>query len=124
MHRAVVELPGGEATASPVLHDEIEGEKLDEEIDVVFEALAIERVQDGVASTVGGGASPLNRRLAIVFGHAAKSALIDFAFLGARERDAPMLKLIDGGRRGADHVLNSVLIAQPVGPLDRVIHMP
>src|SRR5438046_945166 len=46
------------------------------------------------------------------------------AVLGARERQTEMLKLIDGSRRLSAEVFDGVLIAQPVGALDRVVHMP
>jgi len=46
------------------------------------------------------------------------------AFLGSRERAAIVLKL-DNGRRGlAGHVVNGILVAKPVGALDSVVHVP
>src|SRR5262249_4412349 len=51
--------------------------------------------------------------------------LIDLAvFLAARERQAPVLQLIDGGRRIAAEVLDCILVAEPVGTLDGVVHVP
>ena len=44
-----------------------------------------------MTGSVSGGASALHLSLAIIFRHAAKSALIDFAFFGSRKRNAPML---------------------------------
>ena len=90
----------------------------------VAQRLAVERVQDGVAGAVGRGAGALRRALAVVGRHAAEGALVDLAFLGARERHAPVLELIDGGGRVAAEIFDGVLVAEPVGPLHGVVHVP
>src|SRR5262249_1938368 len=41
-----------------------------------------------------------------------------------RERQAPMLQLVDRLRSVAAHVLDRVLVAEPVGALDGVVHVP
>ena len=53
-----------------------------------------------------------------------KGALIDPAVFGARERHAEMLQFINGGGRMAAEIFNGILVAQPVRPLHRVIHVP
>ncbi len=55
------------------------------------------------------------RARAHILHHAAKGPLVDFAFVGAAERHTGMLQLIDRGRGLADHILDRVLIAEPVG---------
>ncbi len=109
---------------TPSLHDEIERKVLNEEIDAVAERLAIHRVQHGVTGAVCRGASALDRGFAEILCHAAEGTLIDLAFLGARERHAPMLKLIHSSRRVARQIFDRVLIAQPVRPLYGVEHVP
>ena len=123
---AVVELPGEDALHHAVLgHDEVDGEILDVELGVVLEALAVERVQDRVAGAVGGGAGALHRRaLAELGGVAAERALVDAAVLGAREGHAVVLELVDRLRRLAGEVLHRVGVAEPVGALHRVVHVP
>jgi hypothetical protein len=121
---AVVQLPGGDARTGAVLHDQVEGEVLDEELDLATDRLAVEGVQDGVAGAVGGGAGALHRAFAVVLRHAAEGALIDLAVLGAREGHAPVFQLIDGLGGLADQVFDGVLVAQPVRPLDGVVHVP
>jgi hypothetical protein len=54
-----------------------------------FSALAVQRVQHGVAGAVGGGAGALGDALAVIRGHAAEGALIDLAVLGAAENGTP-----------------------------------
>ena len=87
--------------------------------------LAVERVQHGVAGAVGRRAGALGRRpLPIFGGHAAEGALVDLAVLGARERHAVMLELVDRRRRLAAQIFDRVLVAEPVRPLDGVVHVP
>ena len=126
VQRAVVELQGHHAAADAVLvDDQVDGEVLDEELRRVPQRLAVEGVQHGVAGAVGHRAGAHGRRaLAVLGGHAAERALVDLAVLGARERHAVVLQLVDRGRGVAAQVLDGVLVAQPVGALHRVVHVP
>ncbi len=125
MDAAVLEGQGHHAAADAVVHDEVEREVLDEEFGGIAQRLAVERVQHGVARAVGGGAGALGgRAFAELGGHAAEGALIDLAVVGAAEGHAVMLKLIHGGRRVAAQIFDGVLIAEPVGPLHGVVHVP
>src|SRR3546814_14611333 len=49
------------------------------------------------------------------------AALVDLAFLGARERHALVLEFDDRRDRLAAHVFDRVLVAQPVRALDGVV---
>ena len=125
VQRAVVEAERDDAAAGAVLHDQVEGEIFDEELGRVAERLAVERVQHGVAGAVGGGAGALRRWPSPKLrGHAAERALVDLAVLGARERHAVVLELVDRGRRVAAEIFDRVLVAEPVRPLDGVVHVP
>ena len=125
MQRAVVELERDHAAAGAlVVHDQVDGEELDEEFGGVAQRLAVHGVQHGMAGAVGGGAGALRLALAVIQRHAAERPLIDLAVLGARERHAPMLQLVDGFGRVAHHVFDGVLVAEPVRPLDGVVHVP
>ena len=109
---------------SPLFHDEIDGEILDEELRLVFERLLIERMQHRVAGAVRGGAGPLRGALAVVRRHAAERTLVDAAVFGARERQSVVLELDDRAGRFLAHELDGVLVAQPVRSLDGVVHVP
>ena len=126
MDGAVVQLEADDAAAAAFgVHDQVDGEIFDEEFGRIFQRLTIERVQHGVAGAVGGGAGALGRRAApVIGGHAAEGALIDLAFRGAREGNAPMLQLIDGGRGVAAQIFDGVLVSEPIGALDGVVHVP
>ena len=78
-----------------------------------------------MAGAVGGSAGALGWRAFAKFGgHAAEGALVDLARFRARKWYAVMLKLVDGLGSFAAEIFNGVLVAEPVGPLDRVIHVP
>ena len=125
MQRAVVELERDHAAAGAlVVHDQVDGEELDVEFRGVAQRLAVHGVQHGVAGAVGGGAGALRLALAVVQRHAAERPLIDLAVFGARERHAPVLEFVDRLRRVAHHVFDGVLVAEPVRPLDGVVHVP
>ncbi len=84
MQRAVLHRQRDDAAAAALLvHDEVDGEILDEELGRMAQRLAVHGVQHGMAGAVGGGASALGLALAEIGGHAAESALEDLAVLGA-----------------------------------------
>ncbi len=125
MDRAVVELDGDDAAAAAlVVHDQVDGEILDEEFGRMAQRLPVHGVQHGVAGAVGGRAGPLRGALAVVGGHAAERTLVDLAVFAARERQAPVLELVDRLGRVAAHIFDGVLVAEPVGALDGVVHVP
>ncbi len=108
-----------------IFHDQVDGEIFDVEVGVILQALLIESVQHGVAGAVGGGASALHRRAGAHILHvAAERTLIDGAVLVAAERHAGMFQLDHRRRRFAHHIFDRVLVAQPVRPLDGVVHVP
>ena len=123
--RAVIELERDHADAASFLvHDQVDGEILDEEFRRIAQRLRIQRMQHGMTGAVGGGAGALRDALAEIGGHAAERPLIDLAVIGPRERQAPMFEFVDGFRRVAHHILDRILIAEPVRALDGVVHVP
>ena len=114
-----------DAAAAAILHDQVDREELNEEFGLVSQRLTVESMQHCVAGPVGRRASALRRRtLAELGGHAAERALVDAAILGARERHAPMLEFIHGGWRIAAKIFDRILIAEPIRPLNGVVHVP
>ena len=78
-----------------------------------------------MAGAVGGGAGALSRRpLPHVLGHSAERALVDLALRGAAERKAGMLELDDRSGSLAAQIFDRVLVAEPVGAFDGVVHVP
>lgn len=58
--RSVLEAQGNDTTAGTVLHDQVEGEVLNEELGVVFEGLTVEGVEDSVSGTIGGSTTTVS----------------------------------------------------------------
>src|SRR6476659_8643690 len=50
--------------------------------------------------------------------------LIDFSIFGSREGHPRMFQFEDGGDGLPAHIFDGILVAEPVGPFDRVVHMP
>ena len=103
--------------------DQVERHPLDEEAGAGLDVLLVQRVQHRVAGAVGRGAGALHRLLAVVGGVAAEGALVDRAVGVAVERHAEVLELVHDLRRFAAHVLDRVLVAEPVGALDGVVEV-
>ena len=126
MNRSVVHVECDHAAATTfVIHDQVDRKIFDVEFGCVPQRLSVHRMEHGVPGAIGGSAGPLCRALAVMRGHAAERTLIDLAVLFAtRERQAPVLQLIHGGRRVAAEIFDRVLVAEPVGALDGVVHVP
>ena len=91
----------------------------------MLEALLVECVQYGMTGAVRSGAGPISHIPFCIFGRVPpKAALIDRSGLGTAERHAKMLKLDDRRNRLAAHVFYRILVAEPVGAPDRVVHVP
>jgi hypothetical protein len=78
-----------------------------------------------MAGAVRRGAGALRGgTFAHVLRHATEGALVDLALAGAAERHAGMFELDHRGWRFANHIFDGVLVAEPVGALDGVEHVP
>ena len=125
MDRAIVHAERDHTLADAIVHDQVEREIFDEEVRVVLQALLVQRVQHGVTGPVGRGAGALHRRArAHILHMAAERTLIDLALVGAAERHAGMLELDHRGGRLAHHIFDGILVAEPVRPLDGIVHVP
>ena len=116
--------PGGDRAPRGLGQHQVEGVELVEELDVVLDAVLVQRLQDHVAGAVGGVAGPAHRGLAVVAGVPAEAALVDPALRGAVERHAHLLEIqhrVDGFLA---HDLDGVLVGEIVAALDGVEGVP
>src|SRR6185295_487745 len=121
MEFSVFHIPGQHATAyAVVIHQEIECEILDKKGGVMLQALLVNRMQDRMPGTVGRGTGALRHVLAVIDGLPAKGTLINLALAGSRERHAIVLQLEHRRPGLTAHELDGILVAEPVGALDRV----
>src|SRR5437016_14097835 len=75
VNRTVVEIPCHDAAHHAFVDDQVEREIFDEEIHLVFYALAVESMQDCMTGAVGGGSRALSDSLAVMPCHAHEGAL-------------------------------------------------
>ena len=85
----------------------------------------VQGVQQGMTGAVSRstGTSRL-AALTIVFGLATEWALVNAALLGTGERQPHMFELEHSFRANRTHVFDSILVADVVGALDGIVHMP
>ena len=120
---AVYHVPGQDPAGLSLVHDEFQHQKLVEKPYLMPQAFLEQGVQHGVAGAVGRRAGAAHRGLAEVLGVAAEGPLVDAAVVQARKGKPHMLQLDDHLGGHAAHELDGVLVAQPVGALDRVPHV-
>ena len=125
MDGPIFQAPRRHATAHAlIIHDQVKRDVFNEELAAMLQGLLIERVQNGMARAVSRRTGAHRGGLAVILHMAAKGALIDAAIFGAAEGHAVMFKLNHRWDGFAAHILDSVLVAQPVRPLHGVIHVP
>lgn len=82
-------------------------------------------MQHSMARPISGtGCAVCLSAFAVVEGLAAEGALVDFPFCGAGEGHAVVLELVDGCCGSFGHVVDCVLVAEPVAAFDCVVHVP
>ena len=125
VHGSVLHAHGHDSVALSVVHQQVGGEVLDEEDGVVLERLAVQSVQHGVTSAISGsGASVGLASSSILQRLTTEGALVDLALVRARERQTVALQLQHSGRSLAAHVVDRILVTEPIGALDGIVCMP
>src|SRR6516225_4755508 len=81
-------------------------------------------MDERVARAVRRGAGARYGALAEVAHVSTKRPLVDPSIIGPRERHSSMIELHHGGDSLPAHVLDCVLVAEPIGAFDRVVHVP
>ena len=107
-----------------VHHEQVQDVEFVEELDVVLDALLIERLQDHVAGAVGGVGGPAHRALAVVARVAAEPSLVDAAVGRPVERQPPPLQVDHGVDRFLAHDLDRVLIREVIRAFHGVEGVP
>ena len=107
-----------------MVDQQVQHVELVEELDVLLDAVLVERLQDHVAGAVRGVAGPAHGGLAVVAGVPAEAALVDPALGRAVERQAHLLQVEDRVDGLLGHDLGGVLVDQVVTALDGVERVP
>jgi hypothetical protein len=104
--------------------NQVKRHPLDEELGVGLDVTLVHGVQHGVTGTVSGSAGATHRLFAEVGHVAAERTLVDLAVVGTVERHAVVLELNNHFVGLLAHELDRILVAEPVGALDGVVHVP
>lgn len=124
MQRSVLHIDSYDTLALVPLHYQVQSEILDEIIAIVAKRLAVEGVQHAVSGTIGHGGAPVRlSALSELQRLTAESPLVDLALFGTGEGHAEVFQFYDGLRGLSGHVVYGVLIAQPIGTFDGVVHV-
>jgi hypothetical protein len=92
--RSVLHVESKDTDTLAVLHQQVEREVLDEEVGVVSERLAVEGMQNGVSSSIGGRSTSVRLSTFTVLQRlTTESPLVDLSLLGSRERDTEVFEL-------------------------------
>lgn len=137
MQSSIFEVESDNTDTFAVLHQQVKSEVFDEEVGVVSKRLSVESVENGVTSSVGGSGTSVGlTTFTEVEGLTTESTLVDLALFSSRERDTVVFKLqsISEHRplrcsahlndcvwRFSTHVVDSVLVSQPIRSFDRVV---
>lgn len=90
-----------------------------------LETLPIQRMQHSMSGAICCRATSIALpTLSIFQALASNSPLVDLTVLSPRKRHPIILQLVDSLWCFTAHVVNCVLVAEPVGAFDRIIHMP
>lgn len=116
---------GDDPDTLAVLHQQVGGEELDEEVGVVSERLPVQRVQQRVPGSVGDGTGSVGlATLTVLLRLTPESSLVDSAFVVSREGHPVAFQFVDGVGGFLGHVVDGVLVTKPIGTLDGVVHVP
>lgn len=125
MNRSILQVHCDHSLAFTILHYQIHRKVLHKVMAIVVQRFTVQRVQQRMPSPVGHRTASMRlATLSVIVALATERPLIDLALLGARERHSVVLQLNDGLRRLTRHIVNGVLVTQPIGSLDGVVAMP
>ena len=104
--------------------DQVQRHPFNEELGVGLDVALIHRVQHGVTGTVSGSAGTTHRLFAEVGHVTTERTLVNLAVVGTVERHAVVLELDHDFVGLLAHELDRVLVTEPVGTLDGIVHVP
>ena len=148
MDGSILKAKSDNTTAFSIFHQQIQGKVLNEVIAVISkqktlskvfhvqfqiittfsfspQALTVQSVQQTVPGSVRHAAAPVGlASLAVLVALASEGPLVDLALRGPAEGHAIVLQLDHSSWCLSGHVVDGVLVSEPVRALDGVIHVP
>ena len=121
---AIGHIVGHDATAFAIFHKEVHRKVLYKEDAVVTKSATEECVQHRVSGTVSNSAAAVGlATLAEVRGLTSEGSLVDLAFASSAEGHTVGLELTHGNGSFSGHVLDGVLVTEPIGTFDSVVEV-
>ena len=121
---SVSHIVGHDTTALAFFHDKVHREVLNEEDAIVTKGTSEECVQHGVSGTISDSAASVSlSTLAEICGLTTEGSLVDLTVTCSAEGHTIGLELTDSDRSLPSHILDGILISEPVGALDCVIEV-
>mmetsp|Transcript_14602 Transcript_14602/g.33178 ORF Transcript_14602/g.33178 Transcript_14602/m.33178 type:complete len:200 (+) Transcript_14602:1228-1827(+) len=126
MDRAILHANGNATNALAILgHDQVQGKVFHEEQAVVLQRHTVQGVKDSVTCAIGSCRTtvrlPTFAKLQTL---TTKGALVDRTLRCARKGEPKGLKLQYNLRSKSAHVLNGILISEPISTFHRIIRVP
>lgn len=125
MNRPICNVVRHNASALALFHKQVHRKVLHKEDAVVPKGSSEQRVQHRVTRSVSNSTAAVGlTTLAKLTRLPSKGSLVDFAFCRAREGHSVGFEFANSNRGFSRHVLDSVLVTQPVRSLHCVIEVP
>jgi hypothetical protein len=125
MQCSVFHVQSDDTDTLAILHEQVERKVFDEEVGVVSKRLTVQGVENGVTRSIGGGGTSVClTTLAVLEGLTTERSLVDLSFLGSGEGYTVMFKLDNSVWCFLAHVVNRILVTQPITTLDGIVHVP
>mmetsp|Transcript_33159 Transcript_33159/g.56727 ORF Transcript_33159/g.56727 Transcript_33159/m.56727 type:complete len:342 (+) Transcript_33159:1002-2027(+) len=122
---AILHVQANHTNAAIVLHDQVQSEVFNEIGGVEGQGAAVQGVKHRVSSAVRGSSAAVSlATLAKVQTLSAEGSLVDLALLGTRKGHSVTLQLQHRTRSLTTHVMDGVLVSEPVRALHGVVHVP
>mmetsp|Transcript_45256 Transcript_45256/g.61374 ORF Transcript_45256/g.61374 Transcript_45256/m.61374 type:complete len:297 (+) Transcript_45256:794-1684(+) len=112
-------------TAFSVFHKKVHSEVFDEEDAIITKSSSHQGMKHRVASSVSNSAASVSlTSLTEILRLSTESSLVDHTLIVTRERHTVGLELSDGNWCLSGHVVDGVLVTEPVTTLDCIIEVP
>lgn len=111
-----------DSLALAILHNQVQSKVLNKVSGIVEQGSTVESMEETVSGSIGDAAASMGlTTLAELQTLTAKGSLVDLALLGSREWHSVVFELDDCIWSNLAHVLDSVLISEPIGSLHSVV---
>mmetsp|Transcript_7895 Transcript_7895/g.13313 ORF Transcript_7895/g.13313 Transcript_7895/m.13313 type:complete len:352 (+) Transcript_7895:1043-2098(+) len=125
MDGTVLHVHAHDSNTGAVTHNEVQSEVLNEVGGIEGQRATVQGVQHGMTGTIRSSTTSVSlTTLSVIQRLTTEGSLVDLARLSSGEGHAVRLQLEHSTGSLSAHVVNGVLISEPVRTLDSVVHMP